>query len=219
MDRRRARAGLSCHAVRVRDPKAIVSHGYDVVSRAYRADDADEGEYAAWLDLLEARVPPPAKVLDLGCGCGVPVARRLSARYEVTGVDLSPVQIERARTLVPSATFRWADMTELEFPDASFDAVVCLFAIIHVPLAEQPGFLRNVARWLRPGGVLVATVGHRAWTGVERDWLGVPGGDMWWDHADAATYRRWLADAGFVIEDERFVPEGKGGHTFVIATR
>lgn len=56
MDRRRARAGLSCHAVRVRDPKAIVSHGYDVVSRAYRADDADEGEYAAWLDLLEARL-------------------------------------------------------------------------------------------------------------------------------------------------------------------
>lgn len=219
MDRRRARAGLPCHAVRVRDPKAIVSHGYDVVSRAYRADDADEGEYAAWLDLLEARVPPPAKVLDLGCGCGVPVARRLSPRYEVTGVDLSPVQIERARTLVPSATFRCADMTAMESTDASFNAIVCLFAIIHVPLAEQPGFLSKIARWLRPGGVLVATVGHRAWTGVERDWLGVPGGDMWWDHADAATYRRWLANAGFVIEDERFVPEGKGGHTFVIATR
>ncbi len=205
--------------VRVGDPKAIVRRGYDLVSRAYRSDDADDGPYAEWLDLLEARVPPPAKVLDLGCGCGVPVARRLSPRYEVTGVDLSPVQIERARALVPTATFRCADMTTITFPDGSFDAVVCLFAIIHVPLAEQPPFLLNIARWLRPAGLFVATVGHGAWTGTERDWLGVPGADMWWDHADAATYRRWLADAGLVVDEERFVAEGTGGHTFVVASR
>lgn len=201
------------------DPKAIVRRGYDLVSRAYRADDAAEGQYAEWLDLLEARVTPSAKVLDLGCGCGVPVARRLAPRYEVTGVDLSPVQIERARALVPMATFLCADMTAMQFPDASFDAVVCLFAIIHLPLAEQPAFLRTVGRWLRPGGVLMATIGHRAWAGVERDWLGVPGGDMWWAHADAETYRRWLADAGLVIEEDRFVPEGQGGHVFVVASR
>ena len=209
----------ACDAVRVSDPKAVVRRGYDLVSRAYRADDAAEGAYAEWLDLLEARVRPPAKVLDLGCGCGVPVARRLASRYAVTGVDLSPIQIERARALVPTATFVCADMAGLDFADASVDAVVCLYAIIHLPLVEQPGFLRSVGRWLRPGGVLVATVGHGAWTGTERDWLGVPGGDMWWDHADAGTYRRWLTDAGFHIEDVRFVPEGAGGHTFVLASR
>ena len=201
------------------DPKAIVRHGYDLVSRAYRADDAGEGAYAHWLDFLEARVRPPAKVLDLGCGCGVPVARRLAPRYEVTGVDLSPVQIDRARALVPGATFVCDDMTAIEFADAGVDAIVCLYALIHVPLAEQPGLLRNIGRWLRPGGVLVATVGHRAWTGIEKDWLGVPGGDMWWSHADAATYRGWLAHAGLVIELERFVPEGRGGHTLVVASR
>lgn len=193
--------------------------GYDLVSRAYREDDADEGEYAPWLDLLEARVKTHAKVLDLGCGCGLPVARRLAPRYDVTGVDFSPVQIERARTLVPTATFVCADMTAIAFPAAAFDAIVCLYAIIHVPLAEQRRLLRNVASWLRPGGVLIASVGHRAWTGTEEDWLGVSGADMWWDHADAATYRQWLADAGLVVEDERFVPEGSGGHTFVVASR
>ena len=93
------------------------------------------------------------------------------------------------------------------------------FAIIHLPLAEQPTFLCRVGRWLRPGGVLIATVGHRAWTGTERDWLGVPGADMWWDHADEATYRRWLVDAGLEVEVERFVPEGIGGHTFFLASR
>ena len=57
----------------VDDPKDIVRRGYDLVSRAYRADDADDSQYAAWLELVETRVAAGAPVLDLGCGCGVPV--------------------------------------------------------------------------------------------------------------------------------------------------
>lgn len=41
---------------------------------------------------------------------------------------------------------------------------------------------------------------------------------MWWSHADSATYRSWLTDAGFEIEREIFVPEGTGGHTFFLLT-
>lgn len=201
------------------DPKELVRRGYDRVSRAYRADDADDGEYEQWLQLLEKRVAPGADVLDLGCGCGVPVARRLSRRYAVTGVDLSPVQVARARELVPGATFVCADMSTLEFPAASFSAIVCLFALIHLPLAEQPAILRAIATWLRPDGIFLATVGHQAWTGMEKDWLGVEGGDMWWSHADADTYRRWSVDAGLTVELETFVPEGAGGHTFILAAR
>jgi SAM-dependent methyltransferase len=201
------------------DPKAIVRRGYDRVSRAYRADDAEDGQYGPWLELLEERVVPSSAVLDLGCGCGVPVARRLARRYVVTGVDLSPVQIERARGLVPGATFLCADMARVEFPAATFDAIVCLYAIIHLPLSEQPAILRSAATWLRPGGIFIATVGRGAWTGIEKDWLGVEGGDMWWSHADTGTYLRWLSDAGLTIERETFVPEGNGGHTFIVAIR
>lgn len=201
------------------DPKKLVRRGYDRVSRAYRADDAEDGEYAPWLELVEKRVAPGAQVLDLGCGCGIPTARRLSRRYAVTGVDLSPVQIERARELVPGATFLCADMSTLQLPVARFSAVMCLYALIHVPLAEQPGILRAIATWLRPGGIFLATVGHGAWTGMQKDWLGVEGGDMWWSHADAATYRRWLTEAGLTVETETFVPEGAGGHTLFVATR
>lgn len=201
------------------DPKELVRRGYDRISRTYRADDAGDGQYAPWLELLEKRIAPAADVLDLGCGCGVPVARRLSPRYTVTGVDLSPVQIERARALVPGATFVCADMTTLDFGAASFDAIMCFYALIHVPLVEQPALLQAIATWLRPGGVFLATVGHQSWTGVEKDWLGVKGGDMWWSHADADTYRRWLADAGLTVELETFVPEGAGGHAFFVAAR
>jgi SAM-dependent methyltransferase len=201
------------------DPKAIVRRGYDRVSRAYRSDDASEGIYSPWLDLIEARVAAGSALLDLGCGNGVPVARRLAPRYAVTGVDLSPMQIARARELVPEATFVCADMSAVDYANESFGAIACLFALIHLPLEEQPPLLRNIARWLRPGGIFVATVGHRAWTGLEKDWLGVDGGDMWWSHADAGTYRQWLADAGLRIEIETFVPEGTGGHTFIVAVR
>ncbi len=201
------------------DPKAIVRRGYDLVSRTYRADDADDGTYADWLDILEERVDAGSSVLDLGCGCGVPVARRLARRYTVTGIDVSPVQIERARGLVPSATFICADMTTMTFPDESFSAIACFFALIHLPLVEQPTLLANVRRWLRPGGLFFATVGRQAWTGLQKDWLGVKGGDMWWSHADAETYRRWLAEAGLHVELETFIPEDTGGHTFVLAAR
>ena len=147
------------------------------------------------------------------------MARRLAPKYDVTGVDISPVQISRARRLVPEATFVCADMTTVSFADATFGAIACFYALIHLPLVEQPPLLRKIAGWLRPGGIFIATVGHTAWTGSEKDWLGVKGGNMWWSHADADTYGRWIADAGLRVERERFVPEGAGGHTLLLAVR
>src|SRR5437764_8572996 len=123
-----------------------VRRGYDALSYHYRADDADDGRYAPWLAALHRRVPTPAEVLDLGCGCGVPVARSLAdAGHHVTGIDVSEVQIERARRLVPAGTFLRADATRLNLPSASFDAVVCLYALIHLPLATQPPLIQRIA--------------------------------------------------------------------------
>jgi 2-polyprenyl-3-methyl-5-hydroxy-6-metoxy-1,4-benzoquinol methylase len=140
------------------------------------------------------------------------VARDLAAAgLAVTGVDLSDVQVERARCLVPAATFLRSDAADVSFPDGSFDAVVCLYMLIHVPLEEQPALLTRIASWLARGGVLLLTAGQWAWTGTEEDWLG-GGAPMWWSHADAATYRRWLAEAGLLIEAEEFVPDGDSGH-------
>lgn len=197
------------------DPKEMVRKGYDVVSYAYRADDAEDGAYGEWLDELFPHLRPGAMVLDLGCGCGIPVARRLvSHGFGVVGVDLSPVQIERARRLVPEADFRWADMTELDFPTESFDAIVSFYAVVHVPVAEQPALFLSMHRWLKPEGWLLATVGSQPWTGTEENWLGA-GGTMYWSHEGTETYLRWLREAGFKVEWQRFIPEGEGGHTLV----
>ena len=203
------------------DQKETVRQGYDKLSYAYRSDDTpdDYGEYAEWVGLLAERLPEGAPVLDIGCGCGLPATKLLAGHFEVTGVDCSEVQIERAKTLVPAARFIRADIADVDFPPDSFSAVASLYAIIHMPLAEQPGLFGRIATWLRPGGYLLATVGHDAWTGIDESYLGVEGGRMAWSHADEATYLRWIADAGLHVHWTRFIPEGDGVHSLIFAQK
>ncbi|MFD8205875.1 class I SAM-dependent methyltransferase [Streptomyces sp. NPDC059695] len=123
----------------VGDPKELVRRGYDVLSERYERAFGSETKYGAWIEELLGRLPEAGIVLDIGCGNGVPVARSLvAAGHRVTGVDISEVQIRRARELVPGADFVRADATALELSQGSFDAVVCLYALIHVPVEEQP---------------------------------------------------------------------------------
>jgi cyclopropane fatty-acyl-phospholipid synthase-like methyltransferase len=201
------------------DPKEIVRRGYDAASVRYDQEYGGATKYQAWLSQLREAIPAGGTVLDLGCGSGLPVALHLAgAGFDVTGVDISDVQISRARELVPQANFIRADVTTVEFSPESFDAVVSFYALIHIPVQEHPALLANVATWLRPGGLFVATTGHQAWTGTEQNWLGA-GAAMWWSHADAAAYRTWISDSGLTIEREEFVPEGDSGHAFFWARR
>lgn len=194
------------------DPVGVVRRGYDELSLRYRADDAEAGEYRPWIVELLASIGERSRVLDIGCGCGVPVARDLAAAgHRVTGIDVSDVQVERARRLVPDATFVRADVTRVQLPPVSYDVAVALYSFIHLPLPAQPALLHAIGSWLAADGLLLPA-GWRAWTGSETGWLG---GDatMWWSHADVGTYRRWLAEAGFRVVREEFVPEGGSVHS------
>jgi SAM-dependent methyltransferase len=201
------------------DQADLVRQAYDALSYRYRADDAEPGRYGPWVERLLHLLPPAADVLDLGCGSGVPVARMLaSAGHHVTGVDLSEVQVSRARVLVPGATFIQADATKADFGDDSFDAIVSLYALIHMPVAAQPALLRRAGRWLRPSGWLLASTGYDAWTGSDANWLG-GSTPMYWSQADAAASRRWIQDAGLVITAEETIPEGASAHALFWAQR
>lgn len=161
------------------DPKEVVRAGCDAVSYAYRDDVEDEdcAGYHAWLDELEPHLPPSVPVLDVGCGCGIPVAKRLAATHPVTGVDISPVQIERARSLVPEGRFLCVDITSVSFPAEHFGGIVAFYSLIHVPLEEQPDLLRALSlagAWRLPDG-------HGGSPGVDRargELVGRRGGDV-----------------------------------------
>jgi SAM-dependent methyltransferase len=217
--RRLAARSVSWRRVVTEDPREVVRRGYDALSVRYDEQGGGETKYRPWLGELRERIPAAGAVLDLGCGSGLPVARDLAAAgYRVTGVDVSDVQVRRARELVPRAEFVRADVTAIDFGPASFDAVVALYVLIHLPLEDQPPLLARIASWLRPGGLFLATTGYRAWTGADENWLdgGVP---MWWSQADAATYRSWITQAGLSIEREEFAPEGDTGHALFWASR
>jgi len=200
----------------------LVRRGYDKISRAYRDDsgaanpltDQQTADYRPWTEELTRLLPSGARVLDLGCGCGLPATKQLvDAGFQVTGIDLSEVQIQRARELVPGATFIQADMVDWEAPSQSFDAIVSFYALIHVPLEDQRALLPRIRRWLRNGGLFLATFGNQRWTGTE-EYLG---GTMFWDHADAATYLEWLKASGFELLWNRFIPEGDSGHALILS--
>jgi SAM-dependent methyltransferase len=181
------------------DPKQIVADSYDRIAETYAAfversrNDPRDRYTALVCDQLQSG----AQVLELGCGGGLPTSARLAERFEVTGVDLSLRQVELARTQVPRATFVQGDMTNLGLPDESFDAVVAFYSVIHVPRRDHRRLFRDIASWLRPGGLLAVTMatGSSA-DGIEEDWLGAP---MFFSHYGATTNKRLIRDAGLHI--------------------
>jgi len=196
----------------------------EIVERGY---DAIADRFAAWqkgitgstrlehVERLLERLPEGPHLHELGIGAGVRSSRLLAERGRLTGVDISREQLRRARARVPAATLVHADVMRLELKPASFDAVVALYVLNHVPRAELGPLLRRAAGWLRPGGLFLASFGAMDTVdAVEDDWLGVP---MFFAGFQPETNSRLVREAGLdVVEDEleRLVEPGQGEATF-----
>ena len=109
------------------------------------------------LSLLRRDVPRGSRVLDLGCAFGYGTAR-IARYYNTDGLDASPDYIRRARRNASNARFTLGHAERLPYPDAHFDAVVLLDVLEHV--ADERAVVAEIARVLRPGGLLVVSVPH-----------------------------------------------------------
>src|SRR5687768_17446297 len=125
------------------DYKETVKAGYNAIANRYLAERTQDSEDVVLIRNLIESLPDDAHVLDAGCGAGVPIAQILNLRFKVTGVDFSEAQVELAKKNVPEGTFICADMTQLDFPENSFDGICSYYAIIHVPREEHEGLLKN----------------------------------------------------------------------------
>jgi ubiquinone/menaquinone biosynthesis C-methylase UbiE len=103
-------------------------------------------------------------VLEVGCGVGTDGAQFAKAGARYVGVDQTDVAVELARRRFEidglAGTFEVADATRLPFPDQQFDLVFSHGVIHHIP--DTDAAVREFFRVLRPGGVALVMVYHRA---------------------------------------------------------
>ena len=134
---------------------------------------------------VAAHRPPPARVLDLGCGTGVLAGRLAELGYDVTGADPSEGMLEVMRERFPAVRAVRASGTGLPFGDGEFDLALSVATMHHIgDPADVHAALREMARVVKPGGQVLV-----------------------WDHNPRNPYwphimRRVPQDVG----DERLVP-------------
>jgi SAM-dependent methyltransferase len=131
---------------------------YDAVVEEYIERIFDELDHKPLdrelLDRFAARVGA-GPCCDLGCGPGH-VARYLFSRgANVTGIDLSPRMIERARQLNPGIEFRQGDMRNLVALKDGWAGIIAFYSIIHVPREHVTSVLQGLVSSLSPGGILL----------------------------------------------------------------
>lgn len=99
------------------------------------------------------------RTLDAGCGEGYGTRMLADTAAHVVGVDVAPDVVAHARAAYPGLDFLEADLGRVPSPDATYDLVVSLQVIEHLP--DIPGFVTEMARILRPGGEFVCATPNR----------------------------------------------------------
>jgi SAM-dependent methyltransferase len=202
----------------VDDRKRVVRDGYDRIALQYEGWADHSGVRQKYLSQVRAAVPADERVVDLGCGTGRHATRHLAERYQVVGVDISPLSASLARTAIPAARFVIADMTEVSFRPGVLGGVTAFFSLIHVPRPEQADVLCATRLWLKPGGILVVTMGVSESENNTGSFLGTP---MYWSSWSRADNVRLVEEAGYRLQSATDETELESGtpvtHLWIVA--
>ena len=114
-------------------PTDIVKESYNQMGHLYH-QYRDVHKIDDLLEKFSELLPQQAQILDAGAGAGVPGAMYIANKnVKVTGIDISNEMLKLARENVPMAEFLEMDMRDLKFEEKTFDGVMCLFSLFHVP--------------------------------------------------------------------------------------
>jgi SAM-dependent methyltransferase len=168
--------------------------------------------------LLDASgAAPGLRFLDVACGPGYVAAAAARKGSSVVGVDFSAAMVAIAKASYAGLEFREGDAEKLDLPDASFDAVVMNFGMLHLERPERA--IAEAFRVLRPGGRYAFTV----WDVPEKAVafgiilesiqahgnlnVPLPSGPPFFRFSDAEEGRRTLTALGFVNVQRLEVPQ------------
>ena len=198
--------------LKVCEKKEIVKKGYDRLAERYqtirRAFD-NKRELNEFASLL----PKNAKVLDVGCGAGVPVAQFLvDSGFDVTGIDFSKNMLELARKNVPNAKFLVKDMTTLDFEADSFDGLTAFYSIIHVSREKHFSLFQSFHRILKPQGIMLVCLGPDEWEATDNYY----GTEMFWSQYSPEKSLQLLKKAGFEIISDNVLVRGGERHYWIL---
>jgi SAM-dependent methyltransferase len=174
---------------------------FDNIGERYdQAFPHKEGQVAAG-EWLIGQLAKGARVLDAGCGTGVPTLRQLQdAGLSVTGIDISAGMLALARQHVSGADLRQLDLTEVNRELGEFDAVVAFFSLLMLPRAELPGALGRLHDVLAPGGLLTVGMVEADLDDVPIDFLGNPVRVTGYPRDDLT---RLVGEAGFEVLERK----------------
>jgi cyclopropane fatty-acyl-phospholipid synthase-like methyltransferase len=173
-------------------------------------------------------LPPGGRVLDAACGTGKYFPMVLTSGRSLLGVDHSGAYLANAGAKFSEASTAKHDLQDLPYRD-EFDGVMCVDAMEFVPPEDWPWILDRFRRALRAGGWLYLTVELAPQDRVRelneearRSGLPVVEGEVMWDQPHGYYHhyptmeqvRAWLADAGFVIEEEAEGPWHEEGYAY-----
>jgi len=182
----------------------MVKTSYNKIAASYysRRDlNKFNGELDKFVDLL----PKNGRVLDVGCGAGIPTGKYLVSRgLKVTGIDISDTMLEMARKNVPEADFINKDMNTLDFKRNSFDGIISVYALFHVPKNNHPNIFKQFFKILKPDGILLINTGTSESEGVSK-FFGEP---MFWSNYDPKKTLEIVKSVGFSILFEGVLVRG-----------
>jgi cyclopropane fatty-acyl-phospholipid synthase-like methyltransferase len=190
---------------------------YDAIADLWRRDRlATSFRERRFLERLIDGLPPGARVLDLGCGCGEPIGCFLvDTGLAVTGVDASERLLEHARRALPEANFLLGDMRTVAV-EGPFDAIVAWDSVFHLPRDDHAALYRRVAGWLGPGGRLLLSLGGSGAPDFTSEMHGVP---FFYSGHEPDEAVALLESAGFRVEHREIDDPTSRGHLAILAVR